>query len=691
MKTARHNGFLHYSWRNSLVIIALLMAASLKAAPLTWFPGPSLFEPLSGAAGLTVSGLGNLVIGGTSFYPGESFPEYLVATNSYWSGLPPFYGVSIAGGAAANGDIIVVYGGTDGTTAMNSVYGYSTSGDTLPAYAPMSVARAYLGYAADRNGNAYAIGGLDESGQPLASGERFTPDTGTAGAWSPIASLPSGRYNFPAVFDRTNQIYIFGGATHSDGSETDSVMRYSISKNSWTNLVALPVAVAGSAAALGPDGKIYVIGGMSGGVPTNLVQVFDPAGNTWSLSTPLPQNLTACAIGVDALGRLLVIGGKDENGDDVADVWRSQLLTMPDSPPVFTQLPITNANYLHIYSSSIVATGNPPPTYQLVNGPVGMSVDSYTGAITWTPQGLSQIGWIPVTIEASNFAGITNWSFVISVPNPPPAPVTNLAVVSVTANSVTLSWSPEDPVAGPVTYSAYLKHVIHDPRGSGSTVYYTQIGNSTTQTSLTISGLTPGLTQTYYLVAIGPGGSSGYTSAISATTLSVQSPTNLRVSSLTSTSISLAWDAPSGPVTAASYEVWSWYNGGGNWTVYPTADTSISITGLVAGSSHQWGVRATDAQGYHSAFNYGFTVVNPIPMPPQISVATPNASGTGFQFIVTEGGSILQTVLIEATVNPADPNSWTQIGSVFPLSNPFRFTDPDANRFPARFYRVVAP
>ncbi len=690
MKTVRHNGYLLA--RDTVTIATLLIASGIGAAPLTWFPGPPLFEPLSGAASVAVPGRGNVVIGGTSYYSGESFPESLIATNSYWSGMAPLYSVNISPGAVSSGDIILVYGGTDGTASMNAVYGYSTSGDTPPTFAPMSVARSYLGYAGDRNGNAYAIGGLDDFGQPLASAEKFNPDSGTSGAWSAIASLPSPRYNFPAVFDRTNQIYIFGGySIPAAGAEISSVLRYSTSKNTWTNLASLPVAVAGSAAALGPDGKIYVVGGLSGGVATNVVQVFNPAANSWTLSTMLPENLSASAIGVDSLGRLLVIGGMDENGNDVADVWRTQPLSVPDSAPVFTQLPGTNASYLSVYNSSISATGNPPPTFQLLSGPAGMSVDLYTGAITWTPQGLSQIGSIPVAIEAANYAGSTNWSFTITVPNPPPTPVTNLTVVSVTANSVTLSWSPEDPVVGAVTYSAYLKHVLHDPRGSGETIWYTQIGSSTTQTSLTISGLTPGLTQAYYIVAVGPGGSSGYNSSIVATTWRVQPPANLHLTGLTSTSISLAWDPPSGPVPAASYEVWGWYNGGVNSTVYSTTDTTLTVSGLVPGSSHQWGVRAFDPQGYPSTFNYGFTVANPVPVPPQITGAILTAAGDGFHLTIAEGGSVLQTVLIQAATDPADPNSWVQIGSVFPTSNLFTFIDLNAAQYPARFYRVLAP
>ena len=137
----------------------------------------------------------------------------------------------------------------------------------------------------------------------------------------------------------------------------------------------MPVAVAGSAAALGADGKIYVVGGVSGGVTTNVVQVYDPAANSWVISTPLPEGLSAAAMGVDSLGRLIVMGGMDTNGNDVSDVWRSQQLGVPDSAPGFVSYPSLSATYQVPYVSSINATGNPQPTYLLVSGPAGMQVD----------------------------------------------------------------------------------------------------------------------------------------------------------------------------------------------------------------------------------------------------------------------------------------------------------------------------
>jgi hypothetical protein len=264
-------------------------------------------------------------------------------------------------------------------------------------------------------------------------------------------------------------------------------------------------------------------------------------------------------------------------------------------------------------------------------------------------------------------------------------------VVAVTENSVTLSWDPEDPLAGPTTYSVFLRHVLHDPKGSGATIWYTQIGSTVSVPTITLTGLTPGLSQSYYVRATAVSGSSGY-AIISATTLSPQPPTNLRVIGLTSTSVTLAWDPSPGPVPIANYEVWGWINNGVNSAIYGTniTGTTFTINGLAPGSVHEWGVRAHDAQGFASGFDYGPTVLNPIPVAPVLSSGASMPDGS-FQLTLSEGGASFQTILIQASANPSDPASWTQIGSLLPTANPFTFTDTNAAQFPARFYRIVAP
>jgi hypothetical protein len=243
-----------------------------------------------------------------------------------------------------------------------------------------------------------------------------------------------------------------------------------------------------------------------------------------------------------------------------------------------------------------------------------------------------------------------------------------------------------------VTYGVYLRHVLHGSKGSGGTIWYSQIGSATSQTNITISGLAAGLAQTYYVVATGAGGSSGY-SGISAATLPAPPPANLRVTGLTSTTIILAWDAPVGPVPVVSYDLIGVFDG--VFVQYPVnylniSNTTFTITGLAPGGAILWGVAALDAYGNLSSYCYlPSLAVNPVPTPALLSsVATPPSMG-GFQLLVQPNA--VQTTLIQATTNPSDPNSWIIIATNPPSGSPFTFTDTNSSRFPMRFYRVASP
>jgi hypothetical protein len=372
----------------------------------------------------------------------------------------------------------------------------------------------------------------------------------------------------------------------ASGTETATVLRYSVNANTWAAMAPMPIPVAGSAAALGADGKTYVPGGVSGGVTTSVVQVYDPAANSWVVSMPLPEGLSASGMGADSLGRLIVTGGTDANGNDVSDVWRGQKLNVPDSAPGFVLYHSQSAIYQSPYVSSINVTGNPQPNYLVLSGPTGLQVDTYSGAIAWTPQA-GDIGTNLVTIRATNYAGYADWTYAVAVPHPSPAILANVHVVTATEYTVTLGWDPESPVVGPATFSVSIPHPWHSPRGSGGGVNYQLIG-STTSTNITIGNL-----------------------------------------------------------------------------------------------------RAYDAGGNVSGFAPGVYAVNPVPVPP--SLRSVRTSAGGFQLTASEGGSVLQTVLIQATTNPADPNSWRQISSLLPTANPFTFNDTNAAQYPMRCYRIVAP
>jgi len=242
-------------------------------------------------------------------------------------------------------------------------------------------------------------------------------------------------------------------------------------------------------------------------------------------------------------------------------------------------------------------------------------------------------------------------------------------------------------VAGPVSYSVFIPHPYHSPKGSGGGVNYQLVG-STTSTSFTISGLTPNISYGFDVNATGPGGMSGY-AGISVTTLGPQPPANLRVTGITSTTISLAWDPSPGPVPIVRYGILGWVGG-----LFPTigygtnfTGTTATIAGLTPGTYEEWSVRAYDAGGNVSGFAPGIYAVNPVPMPAALAVVAASPVTGGFQFTVQ--ASAIQTTLVQATTNLGNPTSWVTIATNPPTSSTFNFTDPNASKFPVRFYRVV--
>jgi hypothetical protein len=401
-------------------------------------------------------------------------------------------------------------------------------------------------------------------------------------------------------------------------------------------------------------------------------------------------------MGVDSIGRLIVMGGMDAGSNDVADVWRSQQLGVPDSPPVLTQYPGTNGIYGHAYSSKIAATGNPQPTFSVVSGPASLAMDLYSGLITWTPQGGSEIGNIAVTIQASNYAGTTNYTFSITVPPPPPVIPTNFTVIAVNDNSATLSWSAEDPLVGPVTYKIYRV----TSAGKGGVVHslYATATTNVTTVSLPASG-----SYNFEVTATAGTITTGYSAEIGVIPTSPQPPPNVHLTALTSTSFSLAWDPSPGPAQSAnfstpvSYSIVQYHPVYGGYSLtpvvtgIPTNTTYGTVTGLTPGTGAFWIVQSFDTQGYGSAPTYDIlSITTPVPAAAKMTATAPLAGG-GFQFSATEGSSVLQTVDIQATTNLSDPNSWTQIATVFPTTNPFTFTDTNSSQFAVRYYRVIAP
>lgn len=171
----------------------------------------------------------------------------------------------------------------------------------------------------------------------------------------------------------------------------------------------------------------------------------------------------------------------------------------------------------------------------------------------------------------------------------------NLRSTGTTATSVSLAWNASTDNVGVTSYEVF--------RGTTS-------AGTTTGTSLTVTGLTPSTTFSFTVRARDAAGNqSAASNTLSVTTpaapADTQAPTvpgNLRVTGVTSTSVSLAWNASTDNVGVTAYNIFRGTTASGS-----TSATSFTVTGLTPSTSFTFTVRARDAAGNQSAASNSVT------------------------------------------------------------------------------------
>ncbi len=189
--------------------------------------------------------------------------------------------------------------------------------------APMSRDRRQLAAVTGRDGRIYAIGGLTSTASPphLASVEAYSPDTNT---WTAVAPMPNPRFLLAAAAGADGRIYAIGGRDNR-GNFLNTVEAYTPATNTWTPtcqsgteptadkpcIRPMPTPRSALAAAAGPDGKIYAIGGDGAdtGARTT-VEAYDPTTNKWTTVAPMKFSRFSLGAATGADGRIYAIGGR---------------------------------------------------------------------------------------------------------------------------------------------------------------------------------------------------------------------------------------------------------------------------------------------------------------------------------------------------------------------------------------------
>jgi hypothetical protein len=242
--------------------------------------------------------------------------------------------VHVIGGTHVGGSVVPV--------TTHSIFDPPTNHwTTAGASGSLTTARAYHAAVTGSDGAIYVIGGIGIGGTVLDSVERYDP---VAGTWTTLSSLmPTARAGLAAVVVG-DSVYAIGGQD-GHGAPLPTVELFGTGSKTWSGVPqhALPTALTKLAASLGPGGLIYAIGGFSAtspATPADGVYSWDQSpSSAWQTVTPsiLPPTGAgglAAALGPD--GRLYVVGGNTTTGNgpatNAAQVFTSPTVTQQPQP-----------------------------------------------------------------------------------------------------------------------------------------------------------------------------------------------------------------------------------------------------------------------------------------------------------------------------------------------------------------------
>lgn len=233
-----------------------------------------------------------------------------------WKKCSPMpQGAVFAGTALGlNGRIYVVSGSTRYDVHLTAaVHVYDPEQDAWTEASPLPTPRTEPGAAVGPDGRIYLLGGSDPDYKKNVA-EAYDPRTDS---WSRLAPMPTPREALCAVAapgaDGHIRIYAIGGRDRAKPGNGLSVVEvYDPTTDRWSIMAPMPTPRHAHAATLGPDGRIYVLGGTNAKISaTNLVEIYDPGKDSWSQGPPAPygQECAAAATSPGPEGEVLMIGG----------------------------------------------------------------------------------------------------------------------------------------------------------------------------------------------------------------------------------------------------------------------------------------------------------------------------------------------------------------------------------------------
>jgi N-acetylneuraminic acid mutarotase len=241
---------------------------------------------------------------------------------------PMTRGAEFAGTVALpDGRIFVISGRTTDNgkrKVTRAVRVYDPLRNAWTEASPIPTPRTEPGAAVGQDGKIYVMGGGDPQGRKNVV-EAYDPGTDT---WTRRKPMPTPREALRAVAAKAAngrvRIYAIGGRDRSSaGDNLRTVEAYDPVTDTWTARALMPTPRHALAATLGPDGRIYAMGGSNAAVfCTDVVEIYDPVKNAWTrgASMPFGRECAAAAFTPGPDGEVLVLAGWDRRSWPLASV-----------------------------------------------------------------------------------------------------------------------------------------------------------------------------------------------------------------------------------------------------------------------------------------------------------------------------------------------------------------------------------
>jgi fibronectin type 3 domain-containing protein len=282
--------------------------------------------------------------------------------------------------------------------------------------------------------------------------------------------------------------------------------------------------------------------------------------------------------------------------------------TIPtNNAPIINSSPITSwlIDVLYTYNVEATDADGDNLTYSLTSSPIGMTIDSSTGVISWTA---STAGDYNVTLKVSDGESFDTQSFTITVTMTeittlsPPTGVEASDGDSPYYNSIQITWN---TVSGATNYQVY--------RADSLTGTKTPITSWVGGTAWYDGSLTPGTTYYYWVKAATSGSgdnASDYSDydtgwALEGPWLALSPPTDVSASSCricSNTRITINWALVSG---ATHYQVYRANSSTGTKTVisnWQTATTYYDDSVTPETTYYYWVKAAASSSGYNASY-----------------------------------------------------------------------------------------